>query len=185
MKNFRSNLITTILIIATLWINVVNATEEKPENVLGFFVGKWEGKATLFSPRGTNKLRIESVTFTCIKVLKETYVQCKSTWTNIDRKTRDLITFWNYDKQNDQYEILYIYDNWPGKVNYPLKYDSGKRLLTGSDTFKGPDGVAAKEKVEWSISKNGNEIVSREYNHYETDPDSTWQLSFEFILHKK
>ena len=152
---------------------------------LDVFAGEWAGEATAYFPRREDRDdRHEDVELHCEQVLKNTYVQCRSSWTTTDGRTRELLVFWNFDEESDRYQILYLYDNWPGKVNYELAYDAATRTLKGSDTFEGPGGVAAKERVEWTFAEDGQEIRSTEFNRYATDPEGYWAKSFEFVLRR-
>jgi len=162
-----------------------NQVDNKDE-LLDLFVGDWEGNATAYFPREEGREeRKEIITVHAKKILKDTYIHCSSDWKNTKGGERQLEIFWNYDHHSEKYEILFLYDNWPGKVNYQLDYDLEKRTLNGYDTFTASGGVAAKEKVIWQISEDGNEIKSTEYNHYETDPEDYWAKSFEFVWRKK
>ncbi len=70
-------------------------------------------------------------------------------------------------------------------MNYPLGYDEKSRTLAGIDTFTTSKGVKGKERVEWWISEDHSIIVGREFNHYETDPEDYWPMSFEFEWKRK
>lgn len=145
------------------------------------FIGTWDGTATLFRPRDTTRdVRIEAVHAICDTILKGTYVRGAAIWTREDGRARELNVYWNYDETTGQYPILFLYDDWPGKVTYPLDYDPDRREFTGVDTFTTPQGVAAKERVSWIISEDGNEITGTEHNHFATDPDDYWPLFFKF-----
>jgi hypothetical protein len=155
-------------------------------NIIGIFEGEWEGNATAYFPRDKNREnREEVVKAECKKILKDTYIQCSTSWTRTDGRTRTLMIFLNYDNENKNHEILFIYDNWPGKVKYKLYYNEEERKFTGSDTFTAPGGIAAEERVEWFISTDGSEIRCIEYNHYVTDADGYWPKTFEFIWRRK
>ena len=149
------------------------------------FVGSWEGTSTLYRPRDTTRdIRVETVRAVCDSILKGTYVRCQSRWTREDGRYRDLNIYWNYNALDSLYDILFLYDDWPGKVNYPLTYDAENREFTGVDTFTTPKGVAARERVSWTISADGNTIVGTEHNHFATDPPDYWPMSFKFIWHR-
>lgn len=154
----------------------------KDGKLISLLAGNWEGTATAYFEREEEREpRFEEVSVNCETVLKDTYAKCYSVWTTPQGISRELLIFWNYDVRSENYEILFLYDNWPGKVNYKLDFDEEKKLLNGYDTFTASGGVAAEEKVTWQISQDGNEIRSTEYNHYETDPDDYWAKSFEFV----
>ncbi len=177
-----------LLILISTGFVFAGGSESKadPAAILDVFVGEWQGTATAWFPRlDDREPRRESVEATCSKTLKGTYAEFRSTWTQPDGKSRDLIIFWNYDARRDSFQILFLYDNWPGKVQYALHYDSLKRLFKGYDTFTGRDGVPAQERVEWRISEDGNTIYGREFNHYQTDPEGYWPQTFEFVWQRK
>ncbi len=180
--SYKFSFLPTAAIILFFLALSVFAQADNKLDVLNTFVGKWEGKATAFFPRDDDRPnRTEEVTVECRKLLKDTYIECSSVWTQPNGDYRELMTYWNYDRRSDKYEILFLYDNWPGKVNYQLEYDPETRTFTGHDTFTASGGVAAKEKVEWHISEDGNTITSTEFNQYETDPEDYWAKSFEFV----
>ncbi|MEO9802689.1 MAG: hypothetical protein ABJF04_05540 [Reichenbachiella sp.] len=151
--------------------------------ILHVFEGNWTGSATAYFPRDTTKEnRIESIEAAGKKVLKDTYIEISSTWTQANQDYRTLLTLWNYHVRKDSFQILYLYDNWPGRVDYTLSYDSTARTFYGYDTFMARGNIPAEEKVEWVISEDGNEIRSTEYNHLSTDPKDYWPKTFEFVL---
>jgi len=180
-----------ILLILSLQLSVTALAQNQRKTstafeILNTFVGEWEGNATLYYPRSEGKTeRKETISVICDTVLKGTYIECNSIWKQTNGNTRELITYWNYDAWIDSFQILYLYDNWPGKVNYPLSLDSSKRMFVGYDTFIARGGIPAEERVEWFISEDGNEIWSNEYNHYQTDPEGYWAKSFEFVWKRK
>ncbi len=176
-----------LLILSTNLIFSQTELQEDKKELLDVFVGEWEGTATAFFEREPEREnRIEEISMVCKKILKGNYIRCESKWTNTKNgRVRDLVIYWNYDRRSDNYDILFLYDNWPGKVNYKLEYDKEATKLTGGDTFTASGNIPAEEKVEWVFSDNGNEIISREFNHYETDPDDYWAKSFEFVLERK
>ncbi len=152
---------------------------------LAFFTGEWEGTGRAYYPREKDRSpRDETVSAGCRPILRGTYMECRMVWTQRDGRSRELIAYWNYNRDRQAYEILFLYDDWGGKVNYPLDFDPIRREFTGSDTFR-VKGIAAKEKVKWRISPDGNEIQGVEYNHLETDPEGYWPLTFEFVWRRK
>ena len=154
--------------------------------LLNAFVGEWGGEATAYFPRDKDrKNRKEKVVVTGKKILGESYIECNTNWTQSSGENRELNIYLNYDKKKSLIDILFLYDDWPGKVNYPLGYDEKSRTLTGVDTFTTSKGIKGKERVEWWISEDHSIIVGREYNHYETDPEDYWPMSFEFEWRKK
>jgi len=180
-----------ILLILPVQLSISAFGQNKPKTssafeILNTFVGEWQGTATLYYPRSAGKSeRKETISVICDTVLKGTYIECNSIWKQTNGNTRELITYWNYDARTDSFQILYLYDNWPGKVNYPLSFDSSKRMFVGHDTFIARGGIPAQERVEWFISEDGNEIRCNEHNHCQTDPEGYWAKSFEFIWKRK
>lgn len=149
--------------------------------VLDRFMGRWHGTATAYFPRRPEReTRDETVEVNCERALKETYVECHSKWTDQAGVMRELRMFWNYHPRDGRFEILYLYDNWPGKVQYLLDYDPEKRSLTGRDSFEGPGGVSAEEIVSWQFAADGQTIRSTEQNHFATDAGDYWPVMFEF-----
>ena len=165
-------------------INTIDSV--KAAKLLDAFVGNWEGEATAYFPRDKEKKnRKEKVFVTGKTILGGSYVECNTNWTQSSGENRELNIYLNYDKKKNLVDILFLYDDWPGKVTYPLGYDEKSRSLTGVDTFTTSKGVKGKERVEWWISEDHSIIVGREYNHYETDPEDYWPMSFEFEWRKK
>ena len=158
----------------------------KAAKVLNAFIGEWEGDATAYFPRDKDrKNRKEKVVVSGKKILNGNYIECNANWTQSNGENRELNIYLNYDKKKSLIDILFLYDDWPGKVNYPLGYDEKSRTLTGVDTFTTSKGVKGKERVEWWISEDHSIIVGREYNHYETDAEDYWPMSFEFEWKRK
>ncbi len=148
-------------------------------------VGVWEGTATAYYPREKGKEpRIETVQAECKRALKGTYVECLSTWTSQAGNNRELRTFFNFDKRQNFYDILYLYDNWPGKVNYALYFDQKTKTFSGQDYFMAEGNTPAEEKVTWQISEDGKTVTSIEYNHYENEKPDYWPKTFEFTWKK-
>ena len=179
-------LLITFFILTTLVIAQNKMDIANPLDILNVFVGEWEGSATAFYPRIEGKEnREETIYVTCRKVLKGTYIECNSIYKQTNGNSRELLVYWNYDAKADSFQILYLYDNWPGKVNYPLYFDTTERLFTGYDTFTVHGSIPAEERVETYISEDGNEIRHTEYNHYQTDPEDYWVKSFESVWKRK
>ncbi|WP_422359582.1 hypothetical protein [Reichenbachiella sp.] len=158
----------------------------EPLPILHAFVGEWTGEATAYYPRDTSKeSRFESIRAVGKKMLKETYVEIQSTWTQADGTSRELLELVNYHVRKDSFQVLYLYDNWPGRVDYPLSYNEETRTFNGYDTFIARGGIPAEEKVEWILSEDGLEIRGTEYNRLSTDPDGYWPKTFEYVLRRK
>lgn len=156
-----------------------------PLSVLHTFAGEWTGDAWAYYPRDSSREnRYETIEAIGEKMLKETYVELRSTWKQKDGSSRELLEFLNYHVRKDSFQILYLYDNWPGRVDYPMSYDQETRTFKGYDTFIARGGVPAEEKVEMVISENGNEIRGTEYNHLSTDPAGYWPKTFEYVLRR-
>lgn len=148
-------------------------------------IGKWEGTATAYFPREKGKKpRVESVLVDCRSAMKGTYVECSSTWTEENGQSRELRTFFNFDQKKNFYDILYLYDNWAGKVNYALYFDPSSKTFSGSDYFMAKGTIQAEEKVTWKISDDGMTVEGNEFNHYDTDKADYWPKTFEFTWRK-
>lgn len=157
-----------------------------PLPILHTFIGEWTGDATAYYPRDSSRTtRFETIQAVGKKMLKETYVELSSTWTQKDGSTRELLQLLNYHVRKDSFQVLYLYDNWPGRVDYPLSYNEETRTFKGYDTFMARGGIPAEEKVEWVISEAGDEIRGTEYNHLATDPEGYWPKTFEYVLRRK
>ena len=153
---------------------------------LATLIGEWEGTATAYFPRDTGRSpRVERVTASCEWALGKAYVECRSVWTTDEGSVRRLITYFNYNHRSGEFDILFLYDNWPGKVNYPLAFDPEQRTISGRDTFTGPGGVDAEERVSWRIADDGNTISGLEHNHFASDSDGYWPKTFEFEWRRK
>jgi hypothetical protein len=154
--------------------------------VLDVFIGEWEGTAILYYPRNpAREPREEAVTVKCQSVLKGTYIHMHSTWTQKDGQSRELYTFWSYNPENKDYEIMFLYDDEHNKVSSALQYDDSQRLFSGTSPYTTARGIPATEKVEWHISADGNEITGLEYNNHQTDPPDFWPLVFKFVWKRK
>ena len=189
-KNTKISIGISLLIIYFFSCSVLKAQDKSkdfdPASVLNSFVGKWSGNATAYYPRdSTKKTRYETIEAIGRKILKDTYVEMQSTWTQENGESRELFILWNYHIKKDSFQILFLYDNWPGRVDYPLSYDPISRTLKGYDTFIARGGISAEEKVEWQISEDGKEIRGTEYNHLATDPEDYWPKTFEYILRRE
>ena len=156
------------------------------KEVLDVFVGEWEGHSTAYFPRDKDRPnREETVKVVGTKVLNGNYIQCISNWLSIEGRNRELFIYFNFDKKNSAYKVLFLYDDWGEIVHYPLTYNTGERIFRGIDTFTISKGIKGEEHVEWWISEDGDEIKGKEFNHYETDPDDYWPMSFEFVWKRK
>ncbi|WP_420580917.1 hypothetical protein [Reichenbachiella sp.] len=156
-----------------------------PLPILHTFIGEWTGNATAYFPRDSSRAtRFETIQAVGKKILKGTYVEISSTWKQKNGSTRELLELLNYHVRKDSFQVLYLYDNWPGRVDYPLSFDKETRTFKGYDTFIARGGVPAEEKVEWVISEDGNEIRGTEYNHLSTDPEGYWPKTFEYVLRR-
>lgn len=156
------------------------------ERILEVFVGEWEGHATAYFPRNENRSnREETVSAVCTKVLGGNYIQCITNWTQQNGQSRELYIYFNYDKRNEVYKVLFLYDDWGEIVQYPITFDSENNVFRGVDTFTTSKGIKGEEHVEWWFSEDGNEIRGKEFNHYETDQEDYWPQSFDFVWKRK
>ena len=151
----------------------------------GFLIGDWEGQSTFLYPREEGREQSqETVSTTCKYVLKETYIQCDTAWTNAEDRTRTFRLHFNYNQLDEGYQVLFVYDNWPRHVSYLLHYDDKAGAYIGLSDFEDSDGVSGQERVEWRVSDDKRELRSSEFNHLETDPDGYWANYFEFVWRK-
>lgn len=152
---------------------------------LDFFIGDWEGRSTFLYPRDeTREPAHEDVRASCSAILKETYIQCDTTWTRADGRIRTFRLHFNYNDRDDGYQTLFIYDNWPRNVSYLLQYDDAEGAYVGRTTFETGEGVAGEERVVWRVSDDGREIRSEEFTRLETDTNDELLKSFEFVWRK-
>lgn len=174
-----------VLVVLSLIFHKVQCQDNSYLKEFKLLEGKWVGKSETYYPRDSSKeKRIEEVQVECQYILKATYMECKSKWTDQNENTRDLRIYFTYNSREKHHDILFLYDNWPGKVNYPLYYDSLKNKFTGSDNFISSGNIKAMEKVEWFLDEKENKIISREYNHFENESDTFWPKTFEFTWQK-
>lgn len=189
--NYIMKLKIKILLLSIFTVVHSSSAQKNSENfdplpVLQFFVGQWSGEATAYFPRDSTKAnRHETIRATGKKMLKDSYIEISSIWTQPDGTHRQLLEFINYHVRKDSFQVLYLYDNWPGRVDYPLSYDPDSKTFEGYDTFMARGGVPAEEKVVWKVAKDGSEIRGTEYNHLATDPDDFWPKTFEYVLRRE
>jgi len=183
--------ITVFLIIITISLHGQDENSSTKDTVdvsaiIKTFVGEWEGEATAFFPRKPDRPnRNEKVNVVCKEVLEGNYIECNTKWAIENGRTRKLLIFWTYNKKTEKFNILFLYDDWPEIVNYPLDYDPQNRIFRGIDNFTTSRGIKGEEHVEWEISADSNVIKGTEYNHYENDPKDYWPKSFEFTWRRK
>ena len=165
---------------------ITNAqAEENSIRDLDFFIGEWRGEATLSYPREEGREpRDETVSVSCDYILKDTYIQCDTAWTRADGRTRTFRLHFNHIEDENAYQTLFIYDNHPHHVSYPLRYNKESKAYLGASDFEMDDGVAGKERIVWRVSEDGNEISCEEFNHLETDPEDFWPRNFKFTWRK-
>lgn len=178
------------LLVFSMFVSVSASTGQTepftPTQFLDAFIGEWEGTATAWYPREDGRPpREETVRVTCRPVLNGTYVECHSVWTTGTGTSRELLTFWNYDQEVDSVNILFLYDNWAGKVLYPLSFDPESRELRGYDTFTASGNIPAEERVSWHLSGDLDTIQGTAFIHYQTDPEDYRPQSFRFVLKRK
>lgn len=146
---------------------------------LDFFIGEWKGEAVHYYPRDVSReTRTESVSAICDYILNQTYIKCETVWTTEGGKERKFLLHLN--ALEDTYQLLFMYDNWPRHVSYPLQYIAEKGIYMGESSFVGGDGIVGEERVEWLISEDKSEIVSKEYNHLSSDKEGYWAHYFKF-----
>ena len=159
--------------------------EENSIRNLDFFIGEWRGEATLSYPREEGREpREETVAVSCNYILKDTYIQCDTAWTRADGRTRTFRLHFNHIEEDNVFQTLFIYDNYPHHVSYPLRFDAKTNAYLGSSDFEMDDGVAGSERIVWRVSEDGKEISCEEFNHLETDPDDFWPRNFQFTWRK-
>ena len=124
---------------------------------LDFFIGEWEGNSRFFYPREPEREdAFEASCTSCKYILKETYIQCDTSWTrNSDQRTRTLRLMLNYNALDEGYQVLYIYDNWPRHVSYLIHYDEEIGAYVGMSDFEDGAGATGKERIEWRVSADG------------------------------
>lgn len=156
-------------------------SQQIPLGKLKPIIGNWEGVAKRYNPRDSiQKIEIESIHASCKAILDSTYIECTTVWKSNNGSKRNLNIYFNYNSRQDLYDILFLYDNWPGKVNYPLKYSEADNTFKGRDDFIAKGGIQAEEKVSWQILDNGNRIISIENNHFNNEEENYWPKVFEF-----
>ncbi len=152
---------------------------------LDFLIGEWEGQSTFFYPRDEGRTPShETVRVLCQYVLKDTYIQCDTAWTNAQNQTRTFRLHFNHNQLDKAYQLLFIYDNWPRHVSYLLNYDDDQKAYFGFSEFEDANGQTGQERVEWRLSDDKRELHSTEFNHLESDPENYWANSFEFVWRK-
>ncbi len=180
------NILTIVTMISALAAPVIAEKEENPSIAdLGFLVGEWEGRSTFYYPREEGRVRAYEKSRTrCSYILKNTYIQCDTSWTRDGGGERTLRLHLNYNNLDKGYQVLYIYDNWPRHVSYLMQYDEEKKAFVGFSNFEDSDGVAGKERVLWRPSADGAEVYSAEFSNLETDTEDYWPKYFDFTWRK-
>lgn len=182
MQNSHFKLKIILLLFSISIIKFDLNAQSISESPLNHFIGSWEGEAIRFSPRKGLKEERETIKAECKSILDNTYVECTTTWKGKSSE-RYMNIYFNYNSKEDTYDILFLYHNWPGKVNYPMKYDENLKQFSGSDTFTAQGNIPAQEKVTWKILDNGN-IKSTEWNHFQNEDEDFWPKTFEFEWRK-
>lgn len=190
-----SNMKVTVAVIAGLMCLPLHAVSASPasENgdaALDFLIGVWEGQSTHFFPRREDRAPVsEDVIFDCASVLKGTYVRCSTAWTRRDKKTtRTFLLYVNRVEPDGSLQVLYIYDNWPDHVSYPLRPDSVMQQTTRERVFHGElattdaEGRRVSERITWTFSSNESVLAATEYNHIDGELEEDWKLAFAFKL---
>lgn len=177
--------VSTLTCLAAMPGIATEPENEKSINDLEFLIGEWEGQSTFLYPRDEDRSPAhETVQVSCAYVLKDSYIQCDTAWTNADDRTRTFRLHFNHNQLDEAYQVLFIYDNWPRHVSYLLNYDESKNAYIGFSEFEDAEGGTGEERVEWRLSDDQRELHSAEFNHLETDPDGFWANSFEFVWRK-
>lgn len=152
---------------------------------LEFLVGEWVGQSTFYYPRRDDREISHETTHTlCQYILKNTYIQCDTSWTRPDGRVRTLRLHLNYNALDEGYQVLYIYDNWPRHVSYLMQYDSVRGVFAGESIFENSEGVSGRERVEWRVSDDGHEVNSAEFSNLETEAPDYWPKYFDFTWQK-
>lgn len=152
---------------------------------LDFLIGAWEGQTTFFFPRDNDREPAhEEADRTCQYILANNYIQCDSTMTRSDGRSRSLRSHFNYDPEETAYQALYIYDNWAGHVTYHIRRGEEANTYVAFMDYTTPEGVAADERIEWRLSEDGRKWRVSEFHHLPTDPDGYWAKNFEVDLRR-
>lgn len=178
--------VSTLAFIVLPTQSFANETDKEPSiKDLDFLIGTWEGQSTFLYPRDEERSPAnETVKVSCAYVLKDTYIQCDTAWTNSDDRTRTFRLHFNHNRLDEAYQVLFIYDNWPRHVSYLLNYDDSEDAYIGLSEFEDADGETGEERVEWRLSEDERELRSAEFNHLASDPDDYWAKSFEYVWRK-
>jgi hypothetical protein len=163
------------------------AQEESDPSIsdMDFLIGEWEGQSTFLYPREEERAQMhESVAARCDYILNDSYIQCDMSMTRPDERVRNLRLHFNYNRLDEDYQVLFIYDRWPRNVSYLLHFDAERNVYTGFSDFETSDGIAGQERIEWSVSDDGREVSSVEFNHMETEAKDYWSQYFDFVWRK-
>ena len=152
---------------------------------LDFLIGDWTGQSTFTYPREAGRTKShEDVRAHCAHILKNTYIQCDTWWTNSEGRTRIFRLHFNYSKLDNAYQTLFVYDNWPRHVSYFLNYDEARNVYVGESDFEDAEGQGGRERIEWRVSADRRELHSQETNNLDGEPEDYWPKYFEFTWRK-
>ncbi len=99
---------------ALLLIAVVASAAQSSTADLAFMIGEWRLEGA-FNPGAANE-RTEAGSQRCAFVFDRAYVRCDRKLTARDGKSREQVTYHNYNRLYARYEHLFISSNWPTKV---------------------------------------------------------------------
>lgn len=157
--------------------------EARSVRELAFLLGQWTGKAELrLADRpGTAPIQESSQTL-CQPALKGTYVQCATTFSRADGRSRSVISYFNYDPDSRSMRERVLATGWGGISDYPIDFDAGAREWVGRSRTTDAQGRPADERIIWRNLPDGRTIEHSEA--YQSEGSSEWVQTFRWTLTK-
>ena len=158
--------------------------ETRSVRELAFLLGQWTGKAELrpVGRPGTASVQETSQTL-CQPVLKGTYVQCATTFSRADGRSRSVISYFNYDPESGSMRERVLATGWGGISDYPIAFEAGAREWVGSSRTTDAQGRPADERITWNVLPDGRTINHLEA--YRSEGSSEWLETFRWTLTKR
>lgn len=123
MKNVKFEGI--MLLIIMLFLPEYMMSQEKGIQELDFLIGVWESRE-----ENTETGWWETSTREIRYILKDNYIELKANSIDSNGREREYYWFINYNKRNEQFEMVSMFSNWHRTQFDILEWDGEKRKLT-------------------------------------------------------
>ena len=161
---------------APLFFGIAQAQEEPTPTIqdLHRLIGTWKFEDSATENAGYEYS--ETGTRVCEYAIDDQYIRCESHG-KTDTKERTYVFYWNYNKEDERFEMISLFGNYSRKIQYHVAVsDDGKRI----DMTSGPNPEEEEREQSWAtviFHDDGTAIWESRSNSGDDLPNH-WPVTF-------